>query len=231
MKVAASPRPRILEPRLRLPVWPFSPVYAEPTMASADFCEPFKIPYGIFSRHRQVRRPPRVRTAAFPPHPPHLLHHHLMVMGFALSRKLAQMIQPDMRFVFLRSAFCLRLPSDPTSRWTPLPLANSFHHQDLQGTCTPKLLPMPGTRKLPPTLSVALSGRSFLHKLANDVGSPKVWGLRPHAPPLTTSEDLLRFNSLGEKLSRDAGVSLMPIAVQTDFAGIREWELPVEGPA
>jgi len=72
----------------------------------------------------------------------------VMAMGFALSRKLARMIQPDMRFVFLRSAFCLRLPSDPTSRWTPLPLANSFHHQDLQGTCTPKLLPMPGTHPL-----------------------------------------------------------------------------------
>lgn len=149
MKVAASPRPRILEPRLRLPVWPFSPAYTEPTMASADFCEPFKIPYGIFSRHRQVCRPPRVRTAAFPPHPPHLLHHTLMVMGFALSRKLTRMIQPDMRFVFLGSAFCLRLPSDPTSRWTPLPLANSFHHQDLQGTFTPKLLPMPGTHDTP----------------------------------------------------------------------------------
>lgn len=118
-------------------------------MASADFCKPLKTPYGVFSRHRQAHRPPRVRTAAFPPHPPHLLHHHLMVMGFALSRKLARMIQPDMRFVFLRSAFCLRLPSDPTSRWTPLPLANSFHHQDLQGTCTPKLLPMPGTRDTP----------------------------------------------------------------------------------
>ena len=102
------------------------------------------------SRPRQARRPPRVRTAAFTPHPPHLLHHHLMVMGFALSRRLARMIQPDMRFVFLRSAFCLRLPSDPTSRWTPLPLANSFHHRDLQGTCTPKLLPMPGTHKYPP---------------------------------------------------------------------------------
>ena len=150
MKVAASPRPRILEPRLRLPVRPFSTACAGPTMASADFCEPFKIPYGIFSRHRQARRPPRVRTAAFPPHPPHLLDHHLMVMGFALSRKLARMIQPDMRFVFLRSAFCLRLPSDPTSRWTPLPLANSFHHQDLQGTFTPKLLPMPGTLETPP---------------------------------------------------------------------------------
>jgi hypothetical protein len=30
-----------------------------------------------------------------------------------------------------------------------LPLANSFHHQDLQGTRTPKLLPMPGTREAP----------------------------------------------------------------------------------
>ena len=147
MKVAASPRPRILEPRLRLPVRPFGPAYAEPPMASADFCELFKTPYGIFSHLRQVRRPPRVRTAAFPPHPPHLLDHLLMVMGFALSRRLAPMIQPDMRFVFLGSAFCLRLPSDPTSRWTPLPSANSFHHQDLQGTCTPKLLHMPGTRR------------------------------------------------------------------------------------
>jgi hypothetical protein len=150
MKSAASPRPRILEPRLRLPVWPFSPAYAGPTMASADSCKPSKTPIGVFSRHRKTHRPPRVRTAAFPPHPPHLLHHHLMVIGFALSRKLAQMIQPDMRFVFLRSAFCLRLPSDPTSRGTPLPLANSFHHQDLQGTFTPNLLPMPGTHKYPP---------------------------------------------------------------------------------
>ncbi len=137
MNVAASPRPRILEPRLRLPVRPFSLAYAGPTMASADFCEPFKIPYGIFRRHRQARRPPRVRTAAFPPHPPHLLHHHLMVIGFALSRKLARMIQPDMQFVFLflgSAFFCLRFPSDPTSKWTPLHSANCFQHQDLQGT-------------------------------------------------------------------------------------------------
>jgi 1-acyl-sn-glycerol-3-phosphate acyltransferase len=32
-----------------------------------------------------------------------------------------------------------------------------------------------------------------------------------------------QFNSLGEKLSRDAGVPLMPLAVQTDFAGIGRW--------
>ena len=94
MKSAASPRPQIPQPRLQLPVRPFSPACTGPTMASADFCKPFKIPYEIFSRHRQTRRPPRVRTAAFPPH---LLHHHLMVMGFTLSRKLGHMIQPDMR--------------------------------------------------------------------------------------------------------------------------------------
>ena len=149
MKVAASPRPRILEPNLRLPVRPFGPACAEPTMASADFCEPFKIPYGIFSRHRQARRPPRVRTAAFTPHPSHLLHHRLMAMGFALSCKLARVIQHYMRFVFLGSALYLRLPSDPISRWTPLPLANSFHHQDLQRASSPKLLPMPGKREIP----------------------------------------------------------------------------------
>lgn len=32
-----------------------------------------------------------------------------------------------------------------------------------------------------------------------------------------------QFNSLGEKLSRDAGVPLMPIVVQTDFAAIGRW--------
>jgi hypothetical protein len=43
-----------------------------------------------------------------------------------------------MRFVFLRAEFCRQLPSDSTSRWTPLLLANGwrlqtpivdFHHQ------------------------------------------------------------------------------------------------------
>src|SRR5690554_266377 len=35
-----------------------------------------------------------------------------------------------MRFLFVGPVFCLRLPSDSTSRWTPLP--------GPQGTCTPK---------------------------------------------------------------------------------------------
>jgi len=93
----------------------------------------------------QICRPPRVRVTASTPHPPHLLGNHLMAMGFVLSSELTLVPQPLMRFVFLGSELCLRLPSDPTSRWTPLPSASSFRHQDLQGTSTPKPLPMPGT--------------------------------------------------------------------------------------
>jgi hypothetical protein len=69
-----------------------------------------------FVSQRQAYRSPRVRIAAFSPHPPHLLRHPLMAMGFTLSRKLTQMPQPSMRFVFLGSGFCLQLPLDLTSR-------------------------------------------------------------------------------------------------------------------
>jgi hypothetical protein len=34
-----------------------------------------------------------------------------------------------------------------------LPSASSFHHQDLQGTYTPKLLPMPGTHLWTPAFA------------------------------------------------------------------------------
>jgi len=86
---------------------------------------------GSIVLHGQTDRPPRVSVAASAPSPPHLLRHRLMAMGFALSRKLAPVPEPLMRFVFLGSELCLGLPSDPTSRWTPLPSANSYHHQAL----------------------------------------------------------------------------------------------------
>jgi len=86
---------------------------------------------GSIVLNEQTGRPPRVSVAASAPSPPHLLRHRLMAMGFALSRKLAPVPQPRMRFVFLGSEFCLGLPSDPTSRWTPLPSANSYRHQVL----------------------------------------------------------------------------------------------------
>ena len=40
---------------------------------------------------------------------------------------------PYMRFLFVGPRVCLRLPSDPTSRWTPLPSADSSHCKACNG--------------------------------------------------------------------------------------------------
>ena len=57
--------------------------------------------------------------------------------------------RPFMKFLFVRPGFCLRLPSDSTSRWTPLPLANASYCQGAFGTFTLKLSPMSGAHKKP----------------------------------------------------------------------------------
>jgi len=124
----------------------WSAVLLWPLLTSADPSEFLAKSIVLIGR---ICRPPRVRVAASTPHPPHLLEYLLMAMGFVWSRRLTPIPQPLMRFVFLGSEVCRRLPSDPTSRWAPLPLASTFHHQDLQGTLTPKPSPMPGTRELP----------------------------------------------------------------------------------
>ena len=56
-------------------------------------------------------------------------------------------LKPFMKFLFVRPGFCLRLPSDSTSRWTPLPLANASYCQGTFGTFTLKSSPMPGAHK------------------------------------------------------------------------------------
>src|SRR5206468_2597438 len=52
----------------------------------------------------------------FTAHPPHLRDGPLMASGFAKPCSLARAAPPPMRFVFLRSRLCLRLPSHPASR-------------------------------------------------------------------------------------------------------------------
>ena len=44
---------------------------------------------------------------------------------------------PYMQFLFVRPRLCRRLPSDSTSRWTPLPLANSSYCQVCSGLSPP----------------------------------------------------------------------------------------------
>ena len=50
-------------------------------------------------------------------------------MCVAYSHALNLSILPYMQFLFVRPGLCLRLPSDSTSRWTPLPLANGWCYQ------------------------------------------------------------------------------------------------------
>ncbi|POA08460.1 hypothetical protein CD039_10310 [Staphylococcus argensis] len=38
-----------------------------------------------------------------------------------------------MKFLFVSASVCVRLPSDSTSRWTPLSFANSSYYQACNG--------------------------------------------------------------------------------------------------
>ena len=73
-------------------------------------------------------------------HPIYLLHLLLVPrtdigLRFVLQTHPAN-LKPYMQFLFVRPGFCLRLPSDSTSRWTPLPLANASYCQGAFGTFT-----------------------------------------------------------------------------------------------
>jgi len=89
-------------------------------MASADFSASFPMPPSIGSLFRQVRRPPRVRRDSFPRLPPDLPRS--CPSGYRASLSIARLPhvgRPCIRFLFVGSGFCLRLPSDPASRQRP----------------------------------------------------------------------------------------------------------------
>lgn len=105
-------------PAPRLRVRPF-PATIDPagTTASADFSTASNALTGTAvppSGHPW--RPPRIRTATFPAHPPRLRNGLLMATGFAVLGRLAQADTPSTRFVYLRSRVRLGLPSHPASR-------------------------------------------------------------------------------------------------------------------
>ena len=69
-----------------------------------------------------------------------------MDMDFAVSRPLVRPGLPHIRFLFVRSRLCSTLPSDPASRRRPCASLTLHLHQVVQGTCTPRLSNMLGTR-------------------------------------------------------------------------------------
>ncbi len=87
-------------------------------------------------------RPPRVRMITF-----HSCHCLIYCRRFVQYRTLlcdassSASIQPYMRFLSVSASVCVRLPSDSTSRWTPLSFANSSYCQACSGLSPPSYHP------------------------------------------------------------------------------------------
>ena len=87
-------------------------------------------------------RPPRVRMITF-----HSCHRLIYCRRFVQYRTLLCLasssvsIQPHMRFLSVSASVCVRLPSDSTSRWTPLSFANSSYCQVCSGLSPPSYHP------------------------------------------------------------------------------------------
>ena len=116
-------------------------------MPSADFCTGVKEPCGSLSLVTETRRrPPEVSSTAFPAHPPDLHPRPLMDEDFAVRCPLVRPGLPRIRFLFVGSRFCSTLLSDPASRRRPCASLALHLHRVVQGTCTPRLSNMLGTR-------------------------------------------------------------------------------------
>ena len=98
------------------------------------------------SRRRDTARPPEVSSTAFTAHPPDLQPPPLMDEDFAITRSLVRPVLPRIRFLFVGSRLCSTLPSDHASRRRPCASLALHLHQVVQGTFTPKLSNMLGTR-------------------------------------------------------------------------------------
>ena len=114
------------------------------TMASADF---WLFSYPSLGRLPRVlgvsTRPPRVRTQSFPP--PICFIYCMRPSAeralFCLENSSNDTQQPYMKFVFLRPEVCRPLPSDSTSPWTPLRLANCYFCLHSSGLAPYRLRP------------------------------------------------------------------------------------------
>ena len=118
------------------------------TMPSADFCCEIKAPCGTFSHDSATHsRSPEVISTAFRTQPPNLQPAPLMDMGFAVICLLARRRMPLIRFLYIGSCVCSALLSDLASRRRPCASLLLHLHQVVEGTCTPELSNMLGTRQ------------------------------------------------------------------------------------
>ena len=76
----------------------------------------------MIAPQRQTGRSPRVLRTHLPAYA-RRIYVTTFRAGIGIGRELPShpVLTPRMRFLFVGPAFCLRLPPDSTSRWTPLP--------------------------------------------------------------------------------------------------------------
>src|ERR1035441_5917380 len=126
-------------------------------MPSADFCRTVRVDYSTLSPGSGTySRPPEVSSTAFNAQPPNLQPAPLMDMDFAILCPLVQRRMPHIRFLSIGSRLCSTLLSDPASRRCPGASLSLLLHQDVKGTCTPKLLNMLGTQRNGPEKTGAI---------------------------------------------------------------------------
>lgn len=93
------------------------PLIGRATMASADFCAGFRWPVDHRSRYRHPRRSPRVLRTCFPAYACRIYAPTCWTdFGLRLGWHPRPAFAPRMRFLFVRPAFCLGLPSHRASR-------------------------------------------------------------------------------------------------------------------
>ena len=109
------------------------------TMASADFLQ-FVVTMSHFEYIYSYTpaRPPRVSVTTFASY---ICCIYTLKFGqywtsFCTGNSSVSSM-PCMQFLFVRPRLCRGLPSDSTSRWTPLPLANSSYCQVCSGLSPP----------------------------------------------------------------------------------------------
>jgi len=91
-----------------------------PTMPSADFCQLFPSPLDAGSAW-QADRSPRVLRSHLHAYARRIYIQSLRTgIGLWIVMPSHPDCMPHMRFLFVGPALCLQLPSDSTSRWTPL---------------------------------------------------------------------------------------------------------------
>ncbi len=109
-------------------------------MPAAHFCRTVRAVRSTLSPvSGTCSRPPEVSSTTFSAQPPNLQPAPLMNIDSAVACPLVQRPIPHIRFLSIGSRLCSTPLSDPASRRRPGASLSLLLHQDVKGTCTPKV--------------------------------------------------------------------------------------------